>query len=417
MDFNLDQPRRSRFGTGRINEIADGIESIRGKSLSEISWRDKLDALCSAMCISKNVLDETIAKNSPVLRTVKGHSFETFFDKYLSDLGFTTEEVGGDTPIDRIVNGWTLQLKTPTVSGTRGSVVQYKTHKTHGAKSERESMSYYHTIDEFADFLVGLVSYSPLRIIYLSRSELPRHSKSQRHIKSPMLVEWKDHPAMNDLKRLGISVDHRRSNPSIDLIQELPLSSRAIGVNSEVIVETIVNRANFRIWDMSVRGFLRESEFRRVIESLNIEIDGAQGHRPERSDKADFVITRGLKRHFLQLKGVSTNNCNFTLSDPVIATETQLTRGRVNDHPTQSRLYLTSDFDTLILALDPPILELIVGPENSRWAFYAVPTTALSTHALMPHRLASLQKFKFSELQQFELTGSRLQALNRIGPV
>jgi hypothetical protein len=157
---------------------------------------------------------------------------------------------------------------------------------------------------------------------------------------------------------------------------------------------------------MSIRGFLRESEFRRVAQSLNIEIDGSQGHRPERSDKADFVITEGVGKKFVQLKGVSTNNCNFSLSDPIISTETQLTRGRVNDHPTQSRLYLTSDFDSLILVLDPPIMELILGPGNLRWAFYAIPTPVLSTHTSMPHRIASLQKFRFSELEKFKLQGT-----------
>ena len=37
----------------------------------------------------------------------------------------------------------------------------------------------------------------------------------------------------------------------------------------------------------------------------------------------------------------------------IIDIETQLSRGRVNDHPTQSRLYHFTDFEYLILALDP----------------------------------------------------------------
>lgn len=413
----INPPETHQFGTGRIAEIVDGIESLHGKHLASIPWQDKLAALCSAMCVTTGELDETIANNSPVLRTVKGHAFEAFFDKYISGLGFTAKEVGGDTPIDREINGRTLQLKTPTEAGTRGTVVQYKTHKTHGAKSEQESMSYYHTAEEFADFLVGLVSYSPLRILYLTRNELPRHPKSHIHIKSPLLIDWQSSPALNAIDRLGISVDHRAPQLVGSREQPLPLTSRAIGVDSEVIVEAIVNRANFRIWDMSIRGFLRESRFQQTFKSFGIEIDSAQGHRPDRSDKADFVISTKAGKSFLQLKGVSTNNCDFTLSDPVIATETQLTRGRVNDHPTQSRLYLVSDFDTLILVLDPPIVEMITGAGNLRWGFYAIPVSALATHRSMPHRLASLQKFKYSELKRFELSEVDLRTLSRKGPV
>jgi len=406
----------SQFGTGRIAELADGMEKAFGEQLANIPWQDKLQMLCSAMRISSRTLDETISKNSPVLRTVKGHAFETFFDKYLSDLGYVSEEVGGDTPIDRVINGLTLQLKTPTESGTNDSTVQYKTHKTHGAKSERESMTYYHTVEEFADFLVGLVSYLPLRILYLSRDELPRHRKSIRHIKSPFSVDWEHHPALNAVSRLGVTVDHQKPMAKRASEQKLPLTSEAIGVDTGVIVDTIVNRANFRIWDMSIRGFLREGEFRRMTESLGIQIDSAQGHRPERSDKADFVLTRGTSKKFLQLKGVSTNNCNFELPDPIIATETQLTRGRVNDHPTQSRLYLKSDFDNLILVLDPPIVELILGEGNRRWEYYSIPTSNLSTHKEMPHRLASLQKFRFSELEKYRFSASNPHTFSQTFP-
>lgn len=85
------------------------------------------------------------------MRTVKGHVFETYFDDLIESCGQESEGIGGDSGIDRIVNGITLQLKTPTAAGTKGPYVQYKTHKTHGAKSEQGSYDYYHTVDEFAD--------------------------------------------------------------------------------------------------------------------------------------------------------------------------------------------------------------------------------------------------------------------------
>jgi hypothetical protein len=158
---------------------------------------------------------------------------------------------------------------------------------------------------------------------------------------------------------------------------------------------------------MSIRGFIRETVFRTYAKNIGIELDNPAITGRQRFDKADFVLSDNNRHVFLQMKGISTNNCDFNQKDPIIATETQLTRGRVNDHPTQSRLYLESDFDYLILGLDPPISKMCNHLYGLSWRFYAVPTARLERHASMPHRLKSLQKFRYSELTEFNLQDVR----------
>ena len=62
--------------------------------------------------------------------------------------------------------------------------------------------------------------------------------------------------------------------------------------------------------------------------------------------------------NFFRLKVFLQTIVFFNGKDSIIATETQLTRGRVSNHPTQSRLYLKTDFDYLILCVDPPLVRL-----------------------------------------------------------
>ena len=79
----------------------------------------------------------------------------------------------------------------------------------------------------------------------------------------------------------------------------------------------------------------------------------------------------------------------------------------MNDHPTQSRLYLQSDFDFLILCLDPPLSRLFDSEikENNGlyWRFFCIPTTELSVHSIFNNRLKSVQTFKMQEIGQYEI--------------
>lgn len=401
------------YGTGRIGEVISHLKKVYGIEIANIPADKKLAALCESLQMQVGTFDRMISENSPVYRTVKGHAFESFLDALLRDNGFKVKEVGGDDAIDRIVHGKTLQLKTCTEAGTKGDFVQFKTHKTHGAKSEQESMDYYHRADHFAEYLVGLVSYDPFNVLILDKSELPRHDLSRHHILSPFTVNWTKHKGLNAFERIGVSLRNTTTTKPVAGKEVLPLTSKKLGINSDVILNTILNEANFRIWDMSIRGFSREVIFHETVTAHGLKMYKPSQLRTARADKADHALKMGGKNRFIQMKGISTNNCNLSARDPIIATETQLTRGRVNDHQTQSRLYLRTDFDFLVLAVDPPVVDMCRKASKTGsgldWEFYLVPTSNLEGHHVMPHRLKSLQKFSYSSIQQYRITDWKKQ--------
>jgi len=398
------------FGDGRIADIIKAIQLFENNTIKNISAEKKLFHLCHYLQMPVAVFDNMIIQNSPVLRTIKGHSFEVFFDNLLQSNGIDVEEAGGDTAVDRRVNNHTLQLKTPTKAGTTGDIVQYKTHKTHGAKSEAESFSYYHRISEFADFLVGLVTYNPLNILIIKREEIPAHPKDNRYIRSPFSTNWTNHPGLNNFSRIGVYKPLRLPEISGRDYFLLPECSKILGIPSSYIIDTILNEKNFRIWDMSIRGFARETIFDLILKNRQIKTESPAKIKDKRADKADFAVLTKEGYKLLQIKGVSINNCDFAQTDPVIGVETQLTRGRVNDHPTQSRLYYIVDFDFLVIGLDPAITLICrkcCGFQPLlEWEFYTIPTGVLQRHHKHPQCLKTLQKFRYMEIQQYKMNNN-----------
>lgn len=401
------------LGTGRINDILNALKTTyKVDATRSLSEDIKLNALLTALQLSRSDFDNLIADNSPVFRTIKGHAFEIVFEYLVTANGHKVVDVGGDGNIDLIVNDFKLQLKTPYAAGSKDDIVQYKTHKTHGAKSELESMDYYHDAKEFADYLVGLISYEPLNIIFLSKKELPRHPKSENHILSPFVVNWKEHLGLNNYKRIGI--DKMKISSSIyfptDFKKELlPKSAKKLNLTSNIILDTILFQSNFRIWDMAIRGWAREVAINNLFAENKIDLVKSNSVRTTRADKSDFALKRKSGGYdFFQVKGVSTNNCTFNGKKSVIATETQLTRGRVNDHPTQSRLYLKTDFDYLILCVDPPIVKMLdkeIGIDKGLyWKYYCIPTSELEAHHTFNNRLKSLQTFNVMDIEKYQIT-------------
>jgi len=399
------------YGTGRIGEIIKGLQIQHNvfdvTSLPEVV---KLDALLDSLQLSSLEFDSLISENSPVFRTIKGHAFEAVFKFILTENEYNVLQLGGDNVVDLQVNEFTLQLKTPNMAGTNEKFVQFKTHKTHGAKSELESIDYYHDISHFADFLVGLISYEPFIVIFLNQDEIPRHKLNTLKILSPFSIEFKEHKGLNNFKRIGIetiNLDSLTHIPKDFSTENLPKSSKKLNLKSEIIIDTILTDGNFRIWDMSVRGFAREVAIKNLLNKFEIELLNPVPIRPLRGDKSDFAIKISNIFIFFQVKGVSTNNCRFSGKTSLVATETQLTRGRVNDHATQSRLYMKTDFDYLILALDPPLVQMYdneIGIESQlQWKIFCIPTKELKEHSKIKNRLNSLQKIKYIDILKYEL--------------
>ena len=288
--------------------------------------------------------------------------------------------------------------------------MSYKTHKTHGAKSELESMDYYHKASDFADFLVGLVSYEPFQVVIIPRDELPRVPSNNEYIISPMFISLQKGNYINAFQRLGISkpLNFPARITSLSPNEILPKSAYAMGVKSEYILEAIYRIENFRIWDMNMRGFIRERTLHNIFASNNITLFSPSITGLERPEKSDIVLKKKTSQYIrFQVKGLTYSGCIFNKAVSRIDCETQLSRGRVNDHPTQSRLYMTSDFEFVIMAVDPPYtnqfsLEYYGKPEYC-WSFYCVPTCALTTHSKYPNRIASHQYILYKDIQQYRI--------------
>ena len=255
------------MGDGRIGDIIFALkQKYDTEDLSTISASEKLDYLCGSLNFSHDEFDDMIASNSPVMRTVKGHAFEVAMEYIYKKNGISMKDIGGDSDVDHIVNGHTIQLKTPNMAGTTSTIIEYKTHKTHGAKSENESMEYYHDIDSFAEYFMGLISYQPLKVFIIPKQQLERHPLNRRYIKSPFKVSTSKTHYINNFQDLGIKLNLNKDADIAPSQNELlPQTSRAIGLKSEIIIDTILREENFRIWDMSIRGFARELALKRFL--------------------------------------------------------------------------------------------------------------------------------------------------------
>ena len=402
----------NHLAKGRIADILAALRSLNAADKVEnLSDSVKLNALLTTLQLSVEAFDKLLAHNSPVLRTIKGHAFEVVFKRLLASAGVNAIDIGGDQNVDLVVNEITLQLKTPYSAGSKGNFVQFKTHKTHGAKSENESMTYYHTVEEFPDYLLGLISYEPFQIIFISKDELPRHPKSPNHILSPFSINWTEHEGLNNFKRIGLDnwiFDSTLFFPLDIKNEQLPLTASKLNLTTNIILDTILVQSNFRIWDMNIRGFAREAAIHQLFEAHNISFYSPLNIGKQRADKSDFALKNSAGAFvFFQVKGASVNYCTFKGENSTISVETQLTRGRVNDHATQSRLYLKSDFDYLIICLDPPLTKLFnseLGEKQTLyWRFFCIPTTELAEHHTFTNRLKSVQTFKMADMNKYEI--------------
>ena len=150
---------------------------------------------------------------------------------------------------------------------------------------------------------------------------------------------------------------------------------------------------------------------------INISVFPPEITGLDRYEKSDTVLQKKTGEYVrFQVKGLTFSGCIFNKKQSRIDCETQLSRGRVNDHPTQSRLYKTTDFEYVIMAVDPPYsnrfsIEYYNHPDYN-WTFYCVPVKALTTHPKYPTRIASHQYILYSDIQQYRIDVNWLMQWN-----
>jgi len=344
--------------------------------LSDVE-KNRYSTLLASIRVGVSEFDEFLSNSPHILRSLRGHAFEVWFDREMAGRGYLLDRVGGDTVVDRKFNTISLQLKTPWWNGTiENEVVQYKMHKTHG--SERKPLCYYKK-SEFADFLVALhprngVIICPKKKLK-TRGEISSRLNYKEYIADPLPFEW-DTEWLNRYELLGMEVaeppalaDHTKEECSL-----LPKTILEIGFMDYDIVHAILDKSNFRIWNQLIRGSIREFHFGKFARRKGVKLfDPSRGELDGRErQKVDYLLQNGKR---IQAKGLTTRMCG----DRFLGCETQCSHGRV---PT--RLYKTSDFDYLVIVIDPNVLPVqlkkIQDINTEEYNFLIIPMSRLPIH-------------------------------------
>jgi hypothetical protein len=244
---------------------------------------------------------------------------------------------------------------------------------------------------------------------------LPRWKDDENYIESPFYLPLPEsginahiYQYINNFSQIGVDIRNWNIEISPTGNEILPQTAKVLGLSSEIIVDSIMRKCNFRIWDMSIRGFTRETAMERWLDKNAIPYSKKTSeYRKERADKADLVLlTSPLRPIFVQVKGLTLGGCRFSGNDSILDVESQLSRGRVNDDETKSRLYMTTDFDYLGVVVDPLVNYRITGKMD--WDYYLIPTSTLKTHPRFPRRVFSHQYLVYKDIQKYRLTTARI---------
>lgn len=321
--------------------------------------------------------DRFCSSRPHILRSIRGHAFEVWFDSLMARSGYTYEVVGGNDIIDRRVNGHSIQLKTPFWNGTIvNKVVQYKMHKTHGRERYPEAL---YKREEFAEFLVCMhpdkeVIICPTERIP-TRAEVNPRLKWGEYIADPVPFDWNTE-WLNRYELLGI--DYKRLVfKALGESRILPRIAEKIGYHDSEIIKAILDPKNFRVWQQLIVGSVREFHFLKFLTKNGVTVS-----KPDTLDfrsrvKVDYLYKqqgRGPPLR-IQVKGLTKGLCK----GPVLGCETQCSHGRI---PT--RLYRRSDFEILVVVIDPSTISpddaTKVGINADQYNFLFVKMSKLPRH-------------------------------------
>ncbi len=335
----------------------------------------KLSGLLAKIKVNLKDFDNFLARSPHIYRSIRGHAFEIWFDRQITKRGFTVIAVGGDDVVDRVINGRTLQLKTPYLKGTiKDKMVSYKMHKTHGA--ERKPLCFY-TKREFADFFIGL--HPELGVIICpknklkTRGEISKRLDYPNYISDPLPFAW-DTEWLNRYDLIGLSI---KDYPTIvkhskEEIRLFPRLIGKIGFTDYDILHAILDEKNFRIWFQLIVGSIREFHFAKFAKIHDIKLKPPQGLGGRGNQKVDYVLNNGKR---IQVKGLTKGMCD----EVYLGCETQCSHGRV---PT--RLYRRNDFDNIVIVIDPGFIPENVakqkGISSADYNFVILPISKLPRH-------------------------------------
>lgn len=334
---------------------------------------DALNAKIETLLVSIDDLDRFIASKPHICRNISGHCFEVWFDQIIQQAGQSIEAVGGDVAVDRRLNGHTLQLKTPYWNGTKdGVVAAYRMHKTHGPEVKPDCL---YTRTEFADFLVAIHPTSG--VIICPRDSMPLRGEVQpgidypERIADPTPFPWNSQ-WLNRYDLLGVTLPSPPPTwkPSEYRADLFPHIAKEVGFGDYEIIHALSDLKNFRTWDQLIVGSIRELHFTKFASANGIRLEEPTHLTSRERNKVDFVVAG--KR--IQVKGLTRSLCRGTQ----LGCEIKGSHGRI-----PNRLYRRSDFDVLVVVIDPgtiPSDAAISGVKSGNYNFAIFPVSALSLH-------------------------------------
>ena len=282
------------------------------------------------------ILENFILKNSHIWRPIRGHCFETWFDRLMAKLHHKIKSVGGDDAVDRILDGKTLQLKTPYFNGTKHGVkVAFALHKTHGMEKRPHNL---YKEENFADFLIG--QHPDGSIIICPKEEIPKNRDYpgrdwSEYLADPVIFDWNT-KWKNRFDLLGIDL---KEIPDITNEKEnklFPKIGKEVNLSDFDIIKTIMQPENFRVLEQNLKGSIRELHFESACKKRGIVLFDVPPERKTREKiKIDFIDGNNKK---IQVKGRTKSLCK----GKIIGVEVKGSHGRI-----PQRLYKKSDFDFL----------------------------------------------------------------------
>jgi len=309
-----------------------------------------------------------VQKDANILRPIKGVCFEEYFKKILRkefpDIDIKDGE--GDSDVDLYVNGYKLQLKTPTKTPSiENQCVGVALHKTHGL--ERRPHNLYKISAKTFDFLV--LKHPVSGIFIIPYGEIQEHNSWPGYLDDPAKIPWGspwlNNWALMDLKKIdGLSIDDRTS-PKKSL---LPFLSKETYLEDFEIVKTLCKPEYFRAAVMGLKGNIKEHWFEEYLKKLGYKI--ILPTRPY--SKYDLAIEnkKGVLKK-IQTKGTSKNMCNNKKNS--IGVEVMGTHGRFPGRGYKKEMI---DYVAVIISSSQlPKIKLAAGPH-----FILLPVNDLPLH-------------------------------------
>ncbi len=347
--------------------------------------------------ISWSDLEVFILDTPHIWRPIKGHCFETWFDKVIRYWGYTIKSKGGDDAVDRVLDGKTLQLKTPNRGSTKENIrVAYSLHKTHGLEKRPNNL---YVPKEFADFLVG--QHPTEGLIICPKEHIPHDKTYPDYFADPAYFDW-NNKWLNRFDLLGIK-KVKKDIPQFTEYKSNKFFAK-IGektqLSDEEIIDTLLAPENFRILKQNMRGSIREWYFKRYALAQGIMLhEPPKTSKTRERNKVDLITTNGIR---IQVKGITRSISKF----PVVGVEIKGSHGRI-----PQRLYKVGDFDYLVVVLDPDLFEEKITEKiiyQKGYNYVVIPAKDLKLH----FRSAEWGGSYYKDIMKFNIINYKLNDLS-----